>query len=158
MSMWEIDTLLTSSIELIKKSDLDKESKKQLIWNLENIPEVYEFDAGGFSKTELDDDFNYSKTNPYELGLQVVVEAKKSNQNNLIYDSSAFLLNHWSEYFSETDKLENIKSKHLGEMKTIFFQFDFSNYEPLHATLTIYKDGNEWFSEEQNDLIKWYCI
>ena len=157
MSMWEIDTLLTNSIELIKKSGLDNASKKQIIWNLEHIPDVYEFDAGNFSKTELDHDFNYNEINPFELGVQVVIEAQKNNTDSLIYDWSAFLLNNWTEYFSKTGKLEDIKSKYLEEMKAVFSKLNFKDYEPLHATLTIYENGNKWFSEEQNNLIKWYC-
>ena len=157
MGMWEIDALLTNSIDFIRESELHHENKRHIVWNLENIPEEYEFDAGSFEKTELTSNFEYKKMNPYQLGKLVMEQAKNSSKNNLIYDWSAFLLNYWNEYFSEIDKLENLKSKYLEEMKIIFEQFNFSDYEPIHASLTIYKNGNEWFNEEQNNLIKWYC-
>ncbi|MCO1336941.1 hypothetical protein MO867_21675 [Microbulbifer sp. OS29] len=76
---------------------------------------------------------------------------------DLIYVWSAFLLNFGNEYFSEVDTIEGLKSNHLKKMKSLFSQHDFGGYAPLHRTLTIYKDGGEWFAEEQNDLIKWFC-
>ncbi|WP_179348977.1 hypothetical protein [Winogradskyella pacifica] len=155
--MWEIDTLLKSSIELISDSKLNPELKKHIVWNLENIPEVYEFDAGNFIKSELDSSFTYKKMNPYGLGYLIINEAKNNNKNHLIYDWSAFLLNFWSEYFSNIDTLEHIKLNYLEHIKDIFSKYDFTDYEPIHTTLTIYNNGNKWFSEEQNNLIKWYC-
>ncbi len=157
MSMWEIDDLLTRSIALIRTSDLNKESKKHLIRSLEDLPGMYDFDAGGFEKTELSYDFLYQDVNPYEIGINVAVVAVKVEDKALIYDWSAFLLNFWSEYFSKTENLEHIKSDALGNLKTVFSRFNFDDYQPIHASLTIYPDGNEQFSEEQNELIKWYC-
>ncbi len=157
MSMWEIDTLLKSSIELIKTSNLDDKTKKHVLWNLENIPELYEFDAGCFEKSELDNDFEYKKMNPYEIGEILVLEANKSITKNLIYDWSAFLLNYGQEYFSEYFKIEYLKTTHLLKMKVIFSNLSFTDYEPIHASLTLYENGNDWFSQEQNELIRWYC-
>lgn len=157
MGMWEIDTLLKSSIELIKDSELESESKKHVVWNLENIPEVYEFDAGSFEKSELTSSFEYRKMNPYELGVLIVRASKSKNKNNFIYDWSAFLLNFWNEYFSEIENIESLKSNYLEEMKNVFTKLNFTDYEPIHGSLTIYEDGNKWFSDEQNELIKWYC-
>ena len=155
--MWEIDALLKSSIAFIKDSKLDVESKKQMIWNFENIPELYEFDAGNFEKSEVDSNIDYKEINPYELGRLIIDEAKSKNRIDLIYKWSAFLLNFWSEYFSNIDTLENLKLNYLKPIKVIFTECDFVDYKPIHATLTIYKNGNKWFSEEQNNLIKWYC-
>ncbi|MFV0605544.1 MAG: hypothetical protein ACK5NK_06835 [Niabella sp.] len=157
MAMWEIDTLLTDSIKFIKASNLDNEMKKHLVWNLENIPELYKFDAGGFEKSELDSGFEYQKINPYKIGEIITMASNEGNTTNLIYDWSAFLLNFWQDYFSDTVKLEDIKSTHLLKMKEVFSTLDFTDYEPIHATLTIYKDGKGWFSQEQNELTQWYC-
>lgn len=76
---------------------------------------------------------------------------------NLTYDWFAFLLNFWQEYFSDSFKLKDVKSTYLLKMKEIFTALNFETYQPIHTTLTIYKNGSEWFSSEQNELIKWYC-
>jgi len=157
MGMWEIDKLLTSSIVLVRKSVLDADHKKHIVWNLERLPEVYGFDAGGFEKSEESSTFEYQNMHPYELGVLMLKEAKASHVHHLIYDWSAFLLNYWNEYFSEIEELDRLKSHYLEEMKTIFGQLNFSDYRPTHASLTLYANGNKWFSEEQNGLIRWYC-
>lgn len=156
MSMWEIDTLLISSIELIKESNLEKKNKKHIIWNLEQIPETYEFDAGRFLKSELDTTFEYEQKHPYQLGSIITKIAENTNNKELIYHWSAFLLNFWDTYFKDIENLEKIKAKHLTDIKNIFSKFNFNNFNPIHATLTISNCENEWFSREQNDLIKWF--
>jgi len=157
MSLWEINTLLQKSIKLIQESNLDKENKKQIVWNLENIPEVYEFDAGGFEKSEISDNFDYKKIDIYELAYHIIVEAQLKKIYYLIYDWSAFLLNYWEDYFSNLHELDILKSKYLQKIKDTFSKLNFDDYTPTHPTLTLYKDGNKWFSEKQNNLITWYC-
>ncbi len=157
MGLWEIDMLLTNSIKLIQQSNLSEETKNNIIWNLENIPEWYEFDAGNFQKTIFNHASSLTKVNPYQVGLIVVTEANKQKAYNLIYDWAAFLLNYWEEYFIETDTIESLKTNYLAPIKSIYKQVDFTDYEPVHASLTMYKNGNEWFSEEHNNLIKWFC-
>ena len=158
MSVHEIDHLLKNSIKFVKESAFDESLKRQMIWSLENIPEKYAFDAGNFLKTEVDSSFDYLEINPYDLGVKILVEANNGSRDiNLIYDWSAFLLNFGNEYFSEIGTIETLKETYLEKMSSIFKQHDFIDYKPLHRTLTVYQDGNDWFSKEQNDLIKWYC-
>ena len=155
MSMWEIDTILVKSIELIKNSNLTLESGKHIVWNLENIPETYEFDAGSFTKSEIENEDTYKRIHLFELGNLVLKEAENQNKIELIYDWSAFVLNFF-DFFAKIEHLEVLKSTYLEEMKSIFSKYNFEDYEPIHNTLTIYKNGNEWFSKERNDLMKWY--
>ncbi len=157
MAMWEIDVLLKSSIRLVEQSAMHTNKKKHLIWNLEQLPERYEFDAGGFEKSALDSNFEYKVIHPYELGLIISREAKRQNTPHFIYDWSAFLLNYWNQYFASLDALENLKSTYLEPMKALYHSFDFGAYEPIHASLTVYEKDQEWFEEEQNALIRWYC-
>ncbi|OQD42192.1 hypothetical protein BUL40_12305 [Croceivirga radicis] len=155
--MWEIDEIIISGIQLIKNSDLEETSKKNIIWNLENLPDVYSFDAGMYNRTELDMGFKYQLMHPYEVGLFVVKEAKKQGYNDLVYDWSAFLLNYREGYFSTIAKAEELKESYLGEMKAVFSSIDFKDYKPIHDSLTIFRDGMDWFSPEQQNLVKWYC-
>lgn len=157
MSMWEIDNLLTKSITLIQTSNISVVDKKHSIWNLEQLPEVYKFDAGGFTKQETDTSFQYKKKHPFELGVIIVDLAVKENNKGLIYDWSAFLLNYYHEYFLETDTLEALKTNYLQKIKLAYASQNFDTYKPTHASLTMYSKGNEWFSEAQNALIQWFC-
>jgi len=151
MSMWEVDELLKDSIALIQNSKLEAIEKKNIIWNLENLPDKYEMDAGGFAKSELSDTYSYRLISPYKLGETVAEVSVEQNKQEHIYDWSAFLLNYFSEYF----KTES-KETSLAKLKTLFQTHNFDNYRPKHATLTIYKDGNQYFDDEQNELIKWF--
>lgn len=154
--MWEIDTLLKNSIAVIKKSEISANQKKQIIWNLENIPELYEFDAG-VEKTELDKGFDYTPMNPYEIGVIVATESQNQSINHIIYDWSSFLLNFWQEYFSDNYNANELKQTHLLKLKSIYSNYNFDDYQPTHATLTMYNEGKNWFSTSQNELIKWFC-
>lgn len=154
--MWEINELLKNSISVIKNATIETNQQKNIIWNLENLPEKYQFDAGGFTKTENDSNFNYETMNPYEFGLLVCIEAEKQSKTDLIYNWSAFLLNYWSEYFADSTNLEELKNNSLLSLKEKFHKYSFEDYKPTHASLTMYKEGNKWFTEEQNNLIQWF--
>ncbi len=163
--MYEIDALIENTNEMVKESNLDENLKRNIVWNLENMPEEYGFDAGGFEKTETDPNFNYKKMNPYEIGNIVVKEAAKENKDRFIYDWAAFLLNFWGKdlgYFTEENigNVEKVKKDYLQDIKDLYQQRDFSNYKPLHASLTLYSPNsdelNSWFSEEQQELMKWF--
>ncbi len=159
MSLYEIDALLQDSIKVIKKSQLEAARKRQLIWNLERLPERHEMDAGGFTKTETGTDVVV--VTPAPLGLAVVEEAHQQKKANLIYDWSAFFLNYGLEYFEEdTRDLAAFKRKYMEPIKAIYKQHNFDDYEPTHASLTIYEDISEemldWFSPEQVALIEWF--
>lgn len=151
MSMWEIDELLKGSISLVKSSSLSGNEKKHITWSLENLPEKYEMDAGGFSKTENEESSLYEEIPPFKLGGIISKIAIEQNKTDYIYDWSAFLLNYSSEYFKE-----NLKEGQLLQIKELYHKYNFIDYEPKHATLTIYQNGNEYFSDEQNELIKWF--
>ena len=149
MSMWEIDELLSGSISLIKDSNLTNNKKRNIIWNLENLPEKHEMDAGGFSKTENDKNSSYDEILPFELGEIISTIAIEQNKTDYIYDWSAFLLNYSNEYFK-------VNQKQLIQIKELYNKYDFSLYEPKHATLTIHKNGYKYFSDEKNERIKWF--
>ncbi len=151
MSMWEVDELLKDSISLVQESNLSVMEKRNLIWSLEHLSEKYEMDAGGFLKTEHDDNALYDEMPPFKMGEIIAKIAMKENQTDFIYDWSAFLLNFSSEYFED-----NLKEGRLDEIKEIYHQNNYNNYKPKHATLTIYQAGNDYFSDEQNQLIKWF--
>lgn len=123
---------------------------------MERIPEQYKFDAGGFPKSESDPDFPYRRMSVYAVGLHAFQLAETAQKFTLLYDWSAFLLNFWAEYFRHIDSLENLMTDFLNEMKIRFNQHDFSGYKPIHPTLTLYENGSNWFSDEQNELIRWY--
>jgi len=154
MAIAEIDSLLTRSIKCIRNSELEKDVKKHIIWSLENLPETYDFDAGGFDKSELDGQFDYRTIDPFELGLFVSDEAKESEDKGLIYDWSAFLLNNNCEHFSKIDNEQKIEA--LQEIRKILFKIDFSSYQPIHPTMAIYPQGHASFSDVQNNLIHWF--
>lgn len=151
MSMHEIDYLLKSGILTIRESDLSDTDKRNLIWSVENLSEKYGFDAGGFSKTENEDSSSYQEVDPFEIGEIVSKIVGETNQAGNIYDWSAFLLNFWSEYFSEYHTLDGLVS-----LKQMYGESDFSDYKPIHDSLTIYENGQGYFSDEQNDLIRWF--
>ena len=151
MSMWEIDELLKGSISLVKESNLSEDEKRHVTWNLENLPEKFEMDAGGFSKTENDERSLYDEMPPFKLGEIISIVATEQNKTDYIYDWSAFLLNYSTEYF-----IENLKKATLLQVKELYHNQEFSGYAPKHPTLTIYKDGNKYFSDEQNELIEWF--
>ncbi len=157
MALWEIDEIIISGIELIKQSELEPTFKKHILWNLENIPELYGFDAGMFNRTELDIGFTYERMNIYNVGYYVITEAKKRGYNDLVYDWSAFLLNFREGYFSEIAATDELREGVLKQVKLIFDSLDFSNYQPIHRSLTLYKDGRDWYSKDQKALVKWFC-
>ena len=126
-----------------------------MIWNLENLPEKHEMDVGGFSNTENNDNSLYDETNPFKLGEIIFRIAIEQNQTDSIYDWSAFLLNFSDEYFNEYYSPNKLKEEGLINLREKYHNHDFKNYVPKHATLTIYNGGNEYFSDEQNQLIKW---
>ncbi len=98
MAMWEIGTLLKSSMDLVRNSGLTFEGRRYLIWNLENIPQNYQFYAECFESSEGDKNFDYKTINPYELGLQMMKIVSSQEYKHLIYDWSAFLLNFYIIY------------------------------------------------------------
>lgn len=154
--MWEIDELLKGSISLVQKSSLVDTEKGNVVWSLENLPEKHEMDAGGFSKTENNINSLYDEINPFKLGEILSKIAIEQNQTDYIYDWSAFLLNFSGEYFNKYYSQDNLKESVLIKIKERYHKYDFNNYEPKHATLAIYKNGNKYFSDEQNQLIKWF--
>jgi hypothetical protein len=152
--MWEVDELIKNSRTYVLGLKIDNDLKRNLIWNLEQIPSRYQFDAGGFEYLENENARFYKELSPFQVGLVIIQNAETSNP--LIYDWSAFLLNFWKEYFPGKLVPELIKEEYFKEIRGKFNLCDFSNYEPIHRTLTIYTERNSWFSEEQNQLIDWF--
>ena len=108
-------------------------------------------DAGRFAKIKNDESSSYTEIPAHKLGSIIATVANEQNQSNFIYGWSAFLLNHSSEYFAE-----NLVKGQLLQMKELYHKQDFTCYQPKHPTLTIYSNGNKYFSDKQNELIKWF--
>lgn len=154
--MWEIDELIKKSIFLINHTQIAATEKKNIIWSLENLPQKYDFDAGGYTFTQIDKDFKYEELDPFEIGDILTKNADEYDQPELIYDWSTFLLNFWQEYFSQVKPLTSLKDGELRNIKQRYHNHDFNSYTPIHVTLTMYKAGSEYFSTEQNQLIEWF--
>ncbi len=158
MGMHEIDTLIVDATQLILHSDLDPASKRNLIRNLESIPGRHKFDAGGFTPIERDEANSYEEVHIYIAALEVVRLAKRNAQDATIYHWCAFVLNNWDAYFrASAPPLPDLKAGELGELRNIYRSVNPALIEPMHATLTMYPEGMDWFSEDQNALIRWFC-
>ncbi|BDS10435.1 hypothetical protein [Aureispira anguillae] len=97
-----------------------------------------------------------TKMDPYELGKQLILEANRQGQRNLIYDWTAFLLNYGAIYFAENLTVETLIANCFETIAGVFAQHDFSAYKPMHESLEIYWEPQEWFSEEQQQLMEWF--
>lgn len=156
MGMWELDTLLKESIQIILNSSLDVDERRIIVWNLETLPERYEFDAGKFERTETDKKFEYKLIDPYVLGFMMIKESDKQKNAASIYNWTAFMLNHWEEYFPTHKSSEFLKENYFAAYKITFRQYNFTAHKPIHASLTVFPEGNEWFSEKKNEMINWF--
>lgn len=94
---------------------------------------------------------------PLDLGLQIIEEANKQQDKSSIYNWTAFMVNYSMAWFPTTKTLEALKHDYFQKIKTSFQQFDYSNYDILHEGLSLSMDKNkeEWFTENQKELIKY---
>lgn len=154
--MREIDVLTSSSIDLFRRAPIETNKRRILIWNLEQLHIHYKIDAGGFELSETDQQSNYTKLSPFSMAEAVTHHAADFDASHLIYDWSAFLLNFWESHgFASTNDITGVQEQ-LMPLKKIYWQHNFANYKPIHATLTVYSDGFSHFSDAQNAVIKWF--
>ncbi len=158
MGMHEIDALIVDATQLARNSDLNPAAKRNLIWNLESIPGRYEFDAGGFSRIETNQACSYENVPIYVVALDLVRLAQRVEDDATIYHWCAFVLNHWDAYFRVSAlPVPALKAGELGELRNLYRSINPTLIEPMHATLTMYPEGVNWFSDDQNELIRWFC-
>lgn len=157
MSLHEVDTLLSRSIIFLKNSTLEATKKRQLIWNIERLPNHYDMDAGGFPLSETGEDV--APIFAAALGKIIVEEAHQQKDQFLVYHWTAFLLNYF-DYFKEDMPVETLLEEHLIVVKNIYHQYDFEDYEPLHRSLEVYEvleeEMEDWFSPLQLEILDWF--
>lgn len=96
--------------------------------------------------------------NIFDLGLFLVREAHKRNNKGLVYDLTAFVFK-VGPGLSRNQTAEEIISKYFEEIKTIWSSHDYSDYEPLHDTLTLTEptaEELEWYGGEKLKLMRWF--
>jgi len=85
----------------------------------------------------------------YDLGLYLIREADKLKLKEPIYDWAAYLV-----AYGDDDEQEELIEKYFKEIKKIWSKYDFSDYEPIHATLTLSRealdDDEDWKDSFEN--------
>lgn len=83
------------------------------------------------------------KMSSYDLGLYLIREADKLKEKAPVYDWTAYLV----AFGDDVDSEELIK-KYFKEIKKIWSKYDYSDYEPIHACLTLSRealdDDDDW--------------
>ena len=157
MSLHEVNTLLSRSITFLKNSTLEAAKKRQLIWNIERLPNRYDMDAGGFPHSETGTDV--APIFAAILGKMIIEEAHQQKDQFLVYHWTAFLLNYF-DYFKEDMPVEILLEEHLAVVKKIYHQYDFEDYDPIHRSLEVYEVLEEemeaWFSPLQLEILDWF--
>lgn len=92
----------------------------------------------------------------YDLALLIIKEADNKKQSSSVYDWTAFLINYGFAYQLSDAPLENLKEQYFVPIKAIYRKYNFTDYEPMHDSLTITKEAVEWFGKEENEFIKWF--
>ena len=160
MSLYEIDDLLLASVALVRAAEADGARRKNAIWNLEQIPERYGFDAGGFDKTETGEMSGYETMDAPEVAIRVARLADATGDRALVYDWTAFMLIWGPGYFDAFQDLDSLKQGALGELKEIFGKHDYEGHQPRHRSLTMDLEEMEEMAEETGDerlvaLMRW---
>lgn len=97
--------------------------------------------------------------NTFELGLYLVREAHKRNNKDLVYDLTAFLLKMGPGFIDNKVTAEEVISKYFEEIRMIWYEYDYSDYDPLRESLTIYEPTSElieWLGGLRRELVRWF--
>ncbi len=81
--------------------------------------------------------------NVYDLGLYLIREADKQQDKGLVYDWTAFLLKVGPYWLDKKMPAEELINSHFEEIKRIWSAYDYSDYQPVSQSLTIYTDPSE---------------
>lgn len=151
MGMHEIETLLTNSAQVVGASQLEPGEASNLLGNLEGLAPRLELDAG----VDLGGIAQGRELHVFDLGMTVMRLAQSQQEASVVYDWLAFLLNFWS-HMPQTEAYSSavIEQVYFPSMRELWNANDFSAHKPLHATLTVYPDGKNWFDDEHNALIR----
>lgn len=96
-----------------------------------------------------------TELHPLDFGLQVIKDAYKQNDKSSIYNWTAFLIIYILEWFPSGKTTEELKSAYFQKIKTIFQQYEYTDYTVLHRGLDLYNaEIEDYFSEAQIELIK----
>lgn len=79
----------------------------------------------------------------YDLGIYLIREADKLGRKAEIYDWTAYLM-----AFGDDVESEELIEKYFKEIKAIWSKYDYSDYEPIHSSLTLSRealdDDDDW--------------
>ncbi|SFO90065.1 hypothetical protein SAMN05428949_6911 [Chitinophaga sp. YR627] len=94
----------------------------------------------------------------YDLGIYLIREADKLKEKERVYDWTAFLI-----AYGEDDDTEKLIKKYFKEIKKIWSKYDYSDYEPIHESLTVSRElldeADDWkdtFEDGREDLLDWF--
>ena len=94
----------------------------------------------------------------YDLGLYLIREADKLKDKAPVYNWTAYLV-----AFGEDVEAEELIEKYFKEIKEIWSKYDYSDYEPIHYSLTLSRealdDDEDWkdtFEDGRDGLLDWF--
>lgn len=129
--------------ELIKKDDIifiyrdikkKWSSKNRMVAYWDNETRKIYVDHG----SPLRKDKRLKVMNVYDLGIYLIREANRFENKGLVYEWTAFLLNMGPAWVKGKMTAEEIIDKYFEEIKAIWSGYNYSDYEPLRGSLTIY--------------------
>lgn len=105
--------------------------------------------------------------NVCDLALFLILEAHKQQDKGTVYDWTAYLIKYGAPW-SDDDEVtaEELINDYFGEIKTIWYGYDYSDYKPIHESLTIFIPGtgksdgyNEWAMSDdgvEGQVVRWF--
>lgn len=102
-----------------------------------------------------------TKYDPLAFATLIIKEAGKDNKNHsIVYDWTAFMLFYLLAYFPSQKSVNVLKEDYFREVREVFQQFNYDDYEAMHEGLDLgydvkYITENEWLSEEQKELFRY---
>lgn len=77
----------------------------------------------------------------YDLGLYLIREAHKQQDRAGVYNWTAYVLKYGAIGRDDDESIEELVSKYFKEIKSVFYSYDYTDYEPMDEALTIYTPG-----------------
>ncbi len=94
------------------------------------------------------------KIAPLDFGWQMIQTAHLQNNQASIYDWTAFMIFYLIALFPTEQSTEVLKETYFTGIKSIFKNYDYTNYEPLHDGLDLHnKEEEEWLTDQQKELL-----
>ena len=92
---------------------------------------------------------------PLDFSLKIIEEAGKQKNKDIVYDWTAFIIFYLLTALPADKTVSELKDAYFSKIKTIFAQFDFTDYEPVDDRLDLYSNFHEeWLPELQLELLK----